>query len=228
MSSGPESEFPGMAQLLHQPAPPPREEHEDFPAISGGNRASAEQRTLVRIIGERMRSARELCNLSQTEAARMLGYSNSSKLAKIERAKDTNSVPIWVLPRAAKIYGVTVGYLMGTEEADVSQAAAVVRASNIWLADALQKARERDLAAIASVRDVAEVGAHQAALLIGAALDTHDAFERFMERNSSFSTAPSSATLFHRAEVLSSLAKKARAALHRAGCWPSQPTTERN
>ncbi len=59
-----------------------------------------DQNKLVRTIGERLRVARELNNLSQSEAARRLGYANPSKLSKIEAAADTNSVPLWLIHAA--------------------------------------------------------------------------------------------------------------------------------
>jgi len=75
-----------------------------------------EKLQLVRTIGARMKAARELCNMSQLEAARLLGYANSSKLAKIEAASDTNNVPLVVIIAAAKLYDVSTDYLFGMTE----------------------------------------------------------------------------------------------------------------
>lgn len=72
-----------------------------------------EQAALVRTIGARMREARDLCNMSQIVAAEELGYANSSKLAKIEGATDTNSVPMYIVLRAAKLYDVSTDFLFG-------------------------------------------------------------------------------------------------------------------
>lgn len=60
-----------------------------------------EQARLVQTIGARLAEARELCNMSQSVAAQRLGYSNSSKLSKVEGATDTNSVPLWLIVRAS-------------------------------------------------------------------------------------------------------------------------------
>ncbi|WP_333879273.1 helix-turn-helix domain-containing protein [Methylobacter sp.] len=68
---------------------------------------------LVKTFGMRMRAARELCGLSQIEAAKRLGYANSTKLTKIELASDTNSIPFWVISMAAKTYQVSTDYLLG-------------------------------------------------------------------------------------------------------------------
>lgn len=66
----------------------------------------------ARLIGEQMRLARVAAGLSQLEAARRLGYANSSKLSKIEKGR-SSEVPLWVIKRAGLIYGVSTDYLMG-------------------------------------------------------------------------------------------------------------------
>jgi transcriptional regulator with XRE-family HTH domain len=71
------------------------------------------QTEIVKTFGARMVKARELCGYSQKKAAKLLGYRNSSKLAKIEAASDTNSVPLWLIPKAAEVYEVSIDYLFG-------------------------------------------------------------------------------------------------------------------
>lgn len=72
-----------------------------------------EQSEIVKVIGTRLREARELCNMSQSVAATRFGYANSSKLAKVENATDTNSAPVWLILRASEVYEVSVDYLLG-------------------------------------------------------------------------------------------------------------------
>jgi len=84
-------------------------------------KASAEelklrQKQVVALYGTRMREARELNNLTQQKAAEKFGYANSSKLAKIENASDTNSFPLWIIPAAADIYGVSIDFLFGKSD----------------------------------------------------------------------------------------------------------------
>jgi len=74
-------------------------------------------------IGERLRKAREAVGLSQLEAAKRLGYANSSKLSKIEGGK-SSEVPAWVLNRAGWLYDVSTDYLMGNS-ASMSRLAGV-------------------------------------------------------------------------------------------------------
>ena len=72
------------------------------PATNGLRHQQAE---LVKTIGARLKESRELCNMSLSESARQLGYANPSKLSKVENATDTRSVPFWLIPAAAKLYG---------------------------------------------------------------------------------------------------------------------------
>jgi hypothetical protein len=73
----------------------------------------AEQAEMVKIMGSRFKEAREICNMSQILAAKELGYSNSSKLNKIEGSTDTISVPLWVIRRASRLYDVSIDFLFG-------------------------------------------------------------------------------------------------------------------
>ncbi len=105
-----------------------------------------EQAELVRTIGQRLREARELCNLSQQTAALKLGYKNSSKLAKIENATDTNSVPLWLVNRASKLYGVSVDFLFGlNEDWEKSARLTIERQTGLWLNEQWERMRRRDL-----------------------------------------------------------------------------------
>ncbi|MGZ8220025.1 MAG: helix-turn-helix domain-containing protein [Methylobacter sp.] len=108
-----------------------------------------EQAKVVKTFGQRMKEARELCNFSQKEAASLFGYSNSSKLAKIEAASDTNSIPVWIIPKAAIVYTVSVDYLFGISddwERDpvVSQERDITR----WLFDHWERAKSAEVNAI--------------------------------------------------------------------------------
>jgi transcriptional regulator with XRE-family HTH domain len=76
----------------------------------------AEQVKVVKTFGTRMKEAREIAGFTQIQAAALLGYSNSSKLAKVELASDTNSVPLWLIPKAAIVYDVSTDFLFGISE----------------------------------------------------------------------------------------------------------------
>jgi transcriptional regulator with XRE-family HTH domain len=102
-----------------------------------------DQAKIVKTLGERMIRARELCGISQQRAAELLGYQNSSKLAKIEAASDTNSVPLWLIPKAAEIYGVSVDYLFGvSDDWDRDPIKSQERQIGQWLEDHWKLAQE--------------------------------------------------------------------------------------
>ena len=113
-----------------------------------------EQAAIVKTIGTRMRQAREMCNLSQSAAAKRLGYANSSKLSKVENATDTNSVPLWLILRAAKAYEVSVDYLFGaTDDWEISARMTQEREVSPWLWDAMERARLRDPSSLPPIFD---------------------------------------------------------------------------
>jgi transcriptional regulator with XRE-family HTH domain len=102
-----------------------------------------DQAYIVKTFGDRMIQARELCGISQQRAAELLGYANSSKLAKIEAASDTNSVPLWLIPKAAEIYGVSVDYLFGvSDDWERDPIKSQERQIGQWLEDRWQQVRD--------------------------------------------------------------------------------------
>lgn len=117
------------------------------PATSGA-RLRLRQLELVKTVGARLRASRELNNLSLSEAARRLGYSNPSKLSKVENATDTNSVPLWLIRDAARLYDVSVDYLFGLAQ---DWETGVPRGMTGWLMDEWESQRRRDAAALASL-----------------------------------------------------------------------------
>lgn len=108
--------------------------------------AKKEQAALIREMGGRMKEARELNNLTQQSAALKLGYRNSSKLAKVENATDTNSIPLWLIHRASKLYAVSTDFLFGLND-DWEQSArlTIERQSGIWLNEQWERLRRRDM-----------------------------------------------------------------------------------
>lgn len=120
------------------------------------SRANAQ---VSQIIVSRLREARHLCGLSQTEAAVRLGFANGSGLCKLEQGA-THAVPLWVLARAARVYEVSADYLMGLTDDWEADARLTERATAHWVYEAWAVARERDLKALAAldtrVREIAE------------------------------------------------------------------------
>lgn len=145
------------------------------------------QAALVRIIGARMKQARELCNLSQSEAARQLGYANPSKLSKIESATDTNSVPLWLIARAAEIYEVSTDFLFGRiDDWETGPRMTQERELSAWLKAKADEFRQRDLDALRALNDhLFELGTSVAATY-SSIREMDEALKSYMKTNPVF------------------------------------------
>lgn len=75
-----------------------------------------EQQGLACAVGARLKEAREMVGLSQLDAAKQIGYANSTKLSKIETGKHSSQIPMWMLKRSAQVYDVSLDYLLGVTE----------------------------------------------------------------------------------------------------------------
>ena len=76
----------------------------------------AEVARINKVFGERMYNARtKVNNWTQQYAAKQIGYQTSSPLAKIEMG---GKFPIWMPAVAAKVYRVSVDYLLGVVDFD--------------------------------------------------------------------------------------------------------------
>lgn len=171
-----------------------------------------DQAALVRTIGGRLREARELCNLSQSEAARHFGYANPSKLSKVELATDTNSVPLWLIVRAARVYEVSVDFLFGLSD---EWETGVPRGAQPWLMDAWQKARERDMAVLVRLHEEISAVSRQVTALAASAIEVAEGLSTYRARNPLFDEAPASAMLAGRIERHAEHARAAESALRR-------------
>lgn len=171
-----------------------------------------DQACLVQTIGARMREARELCNMSQSAAAKRLGYSNPSKLSKVEGATDTNSVPLWLIVRASKLYDVSVDFLFGlTDDFEVG----LQRGVQTWLVVELEKSRIRDMAELEKLhRRVTAISA-LLPVIADESERTAEAIRRFAEINPGFDDMRGGAPLAAAAENLIRHAAKANSTAQR-------------
>ncbi|GAB3390734.1 helix-turn-helix domain-containing protein [Lysobacter fragariae] len=170
------------------------------------------QHELVKTVGQRLREARELNNLSQSEAARRFGYANPSKLSKVEAATDTNSVPLWLIRNAAEVYEVSVDFLFGvTDDWEVG----VPRGTQAWMLDAWERMRQRDLLALDMVhREVVSVSSGIDGMLSGVS-ELSAVISAYCTRNPQFEETLGSATVIHRMAKLEAAARNAEASLKR-------------
>ena len=138
------------------------------------------QAALVKTIGARLKASRELCNLSLSEAARRLGYSNPSKLSKVENATDTNSVPIRLIRDAASIYEVSTEYLFGLSE---DWETGVHRGMSPYLLAEWDRIRNRDLRALVTLQQHVEAATAAIPTLQRDAQGVIDAINRLTDLN---------------------------------------------
>lgn len=145
------------------------------------------QKSLIKSIGQRLREAREINNLSQTEAARRLGYANSSKLAKVERASDTNSIPHWLIAKAANLYDVSIDYLYGTtDDFELDARKCIERDTAQWVFDAMEEMHLRSMDALKKLNNKTYEIDGFITRMLEASDELNLAFERFMQINPCF------------------------------------------
>ncbi|MBT9496247.1 MAG: helix-turn-helix transcriptional regulator [Zoogloea sp.] len=65
------------------------------------------------IVGQRLKSARDLACLSTAEAARQLGIKSPSRLTSAEHPSHPKGITPQLLADAARVYGVSADYLLG-------------------------------------------------------------------------------------------------------------------
>lgn len=113
-----------------------------------------EQVILSNELGARMKESREMAGLSQKDAAKRLGYLNSSKLSKIEKGTSPQ-IQLWVIRKAAIIYDVSCDYLFGVtatmERDDVSHAA--LRELHAFMFAEFDKNHAKDIAVVTGLVD---------------------------------------------------------------------------
>ena len=115
--------------------------------VKSGVPSRQEQAALAKRIGGRLRETRLAAGFSQLNAAKHLGYANSSKLAKIEGGKDSSQIPIWMIKRAALLYNCSADYLVGnTETMEVDDARrATMSEMMTHMREDWERMRERDV-----------------------------------------------------------------------------------
>ncbi len=145
-----------------------------------------EQRQSLEVIGAKLRAARELNNMSLAAAAKRLGYRSGSKLSKLENASDTNSIPTYILKRAAQLYGVSMDYLFGLVGDDFDGHSDQQQLHTNHLAAMLEIARQRDMAVMGQLSQRLEVVAQTIDRQSQDLIEVEVALERYMEMHPEF------------------------------------------
>lgn len=213
-----ESELPSVAEVRAQTVRAPAA-RKSRPSDDDDDRVDsiAAQVKLITMIGKRMREAREqLAGFSQVEAATLLGYSNSSKLAKIEGATDTRSVPLLTILRAAELYQVSVDFLFGASD-DWERDPGIARERHMarWLHEHLEQARTRDALAFAQLQNKVDSVSSLIPKLANAGEQALSSFSRLLDMNPCYEDLIGGAKLQAALEALDEAGRKAKLALKR-------------
>lgn len=175
-----------------------------------------EQAELVRTIGERLKQARELNNMSQTEAAKLFGYRNSSKLSKMERAVNSKTVPLHIIAKAAKIYQVSVDFLFGNSaDWDTGARMTQERETSAWMLEQWEEARRRDMQVIRRCNDRMQTIDGAVSTCINQTFEVNEALMKFQELNPEFDEMRGGSRLVSTIEKAVAAGMESRARLKR-------------
>ena len=121
---------------------------------TASTRSRLDQVVLTKEMGARLRESRDMAGMNQKDAAKRLGYQNSSKLAKIEKGQGS-SIPLMVLRDAAIMYDVSLDYIFGItatmERDDVAHAA--FRELSAFMFANFDKRHAQDVATLTGLLD---------------------------------------------------------------------------
>lgn len=176
-----------------------------------------ERSNLAKTIGARLKEARELCGMTQVEAAARLGYSDSTNLSRIESGTNGDKpAPLWLIIRAAQLYEVSTDFILCVaEDWERSEEAEIGRSMGQWIIGEWERLRQRDLCALAAVRsDVkALVDSHRE--MVSAATEVDAALTCFRKRNDDFDDRPAGSKLEWAVERLQKICYRQAAMLRR-------------
>jgi transcriptional regulator with XRE-family HTH domain len=174
-----------------------------------------QQIAFAREVGRRLRIARELAGRQQHESAHLLGYVQKGNLSRIESGLDgAATVPLWLLPRAARLFGVSCDFLLGIVDDPESDALGAAERAVVGLMQATwDEHRRRDVHAVTrALHRVAEIE-HEAARLARATSSAVNALQRFAELNDDWPDLPGGATLSLRVQESASASARLCSAL---------------
>ncbi len=95
------------------------------------------------IVGQRLKSAREIACMSTPEAARRLGIKSASRLTRAEHPNYPKGITPQLLADAARVYGVSADYLLGRAD-DWENRAELPPLADLILADLADFKRRRE------------------------------------------------------------------------------------
>lgn len=150
----------------------------------------------LKIIGSRMQEAREIAGFSQVVAAKKMGYTNSSRLNKIEKGVDIKSISILFIKKAARLFGVSTDFLLA-ESRDWERNVSVCHGRDITnlLMEEWAKSHINDVKAIHYMQKKITTIYEAFSLVEPAMVEIRKALTRFIELNPKFDDMRGGASL---------------------------------
>jgi transcriptional regulator with XRE-family HTH domain len=143
-----------------------------------------EKLELVRLHGERCRQARKRANLSLLKASQSLGFTNPSKLSKIEVADNQKTINVFTAMDMAMLYETSLDYLLGlTDDFDESAIVFWDVRFQTWFADKNEVLRKQELNILRKLSNRMDNVEKITSVMIKIVHEVHDCFEQFKKKN---------------------------------------------
>lgn len=177
---------------------------------------------VIKILAGRFKEARELCQFYQGKASELLDV-DVDFLKQLESGIDVDSVPLWLITKAAKLYDVSVDYLFGfSDDWEKSEEVKWQREIGAWIYQAQFDNFSKMGAEIIRQQRQLEVLTGVAAQMLPAISDVDEALLRFRELNPGFDNLKAGAMLVSRIKIAKQTAKAAHLALVRLKAMPRE------
>lgn len=147
---------------------------------------------LSKNFGIRLAQAREACGMSQIEAAATLGFSNSSRLSKIELSSCGSLKDMWLVPVAVRVFDVSADFLLGLSDCPQRE---VKQARKSQIEKILADSIANELAEIRGIAKALDEIAESVQKIEGKTRETVQTLVRFEELNPEFSEMSNGAKL---------------------------------
>jgi transcriptional regulator with XRE-family HTH domain len=145
------------------------------------------KKQLQKTVGKRLIAARQLSGLTADKAARAIGYTNGSKLSKIENASDTMSVPSDTVVALAQLYCVSTDFIYGlVADWDETLGTTSDRSTALWLHDAFERTRTREIWIIKRALRRNELTLKSVSMMVDQFAKLVEAFDKFVDFNPDF------------------------------------------
>lgn len=167
------------------------------------------------IVGKRFIEAREINGLSQTDAAKALGYKNSAQLSQWEQCK--RPPPLHMVAHASKVYRVSVDFLLGVSDDPDRDPRSESRLMLLRSADEMLRGMSQKLCDAILQHTMAGGPANESALmLLDKAAGAAGAIRRYIERNKEqFENSPASSTVAAALDTLDKCVTDSRMSIER-------------